>query len=118
MFFQIVQVRWWMLFAPEQKQIILNWKSYWSSSYDSSNQTSTGTVSNKVCFFTMTINKSQGQTLTSWAYTCLLLVSFMDSLAMSRVKMPTSLKALIVHCNDSNSTPSTTDNVVHQEVFQ
>jgi ATP-dependent exoDNAse (exonuclease V) alpha subunit len=68
----------------------------------------------------MTINKSQGQTL---GFVGLYLPSPVFShgqlyVAMSRVKTPTSLKVLIAHNNDSNSTPNTTDNVVYQEVFQ
>jgi ATP-dependent exoDNAse (exonuclease V) alpha subunit len=68
--------------------------------------------------FAMTTNKSQGQTLD---FVGLHLHSPVFShrqlyVAMSRIKTLTSL--LIAHNNDSNSTTSTTDNVVYQEVFE
>jgi hypothetical protein len=54
--------------ALEQKQIILNWKSCWSSSYDFSNQDEIKRQTNMHSFpvrlaFAMTINKFQGETL-------------------------------------------------------
>jgi ATP-dependent exoDNAse (exonuclease V) alpha subunit len=70
--------------------------------------------------FAMTISKSQGQMLD---FVGVYLPSPVFShgrpyVAMFRVKTPTSLRVLIVHNNDSNSIPNTTDDVVYQEVFQ